>query len=112
MNYNDNHYSSKLKNKISDKTKISGIKYINCYDGYYIVMDDNYIYLYDDKYHELLKEDRILMHKNTNNYDIIYKDGKLMYFKDYLKDDKLIYRYYNLYNYELIDEVLVGGSND
>ena len=34
-----------------------------------------------------------------------------MYFSDELNDDKLTYRYYDIHTYELIDEVLVGGTN-
>ena len=49
------------------------------------------------------------MHVNDNNYDIIYSNGSFMYFDNYMKDDKLVYRYYNIYDYTLIKEVLVGG---
>ncbi len=112
MDYNDRYYMDKLVNKITNNTDIKTIDYVNYYDNYYIVIDDNYLYLLDDKYSEILKEDRILLYENSNNYDIIYKDGKFMYFTSILKDNKLIYRYYNLYDYELLDEVLVGGTDD
>ena len=112
MTHNDNNYLNKLKNKIISNVKLKGINYINCYDNYYIVLDDEYLYLYDKEYHEILKEDIILMHENTNNYDIIYKDGTFMYLGSTKKDNKLLYQYYSIYNYELLDEVLVGGYDD
>ena len=49
------------------------------------------------------------IHKNTYNYDIIYKDNELMYFNDSKNDNKLIYEYYDLYTYKSIDRILVGG---
>lgn len=112
MDYKDSNYSNKLKNKIIDNTNIKNIEYINYYDNNYIVMDKDYLYVFDKKYKEISKEDKILIYKNNNNYDIIYKDGKFMYFSDIIKKDKLIYRYYDLYNYKLIKEVFVGGSNE
>ena len=110
MNHNDEYYINKLKKNIIDNTELKEISYINYYDGYYIVMDNSFLYLYDNEYKELLSEDQILIHENSNNYDIIYKDNKFIYFSDKIEDNQLIYQYYNLYNYELIDEVLVGGK--
>ena len=107
MDHNDKAYINKLKNK----TDIKEINYINYYNNYYIVTDDNYIYLLDNKYKELLREDIILIHKNTNNYDIIY-DSKFMYLNSKIKDNTLIYQYYDIHSYELIKEVLVGGKNE
>ena len=112
MDNNDRQYDNKLRNRIIKNTGIKNIEYINYYDDYYVVIDKDNLYLYDNEYKEILKVDRIIIYKNDNDYDIIYKDGKLMYFDDILKDNKLIYRYYNIYNYELIDEVLVGGVYD
>ena len=53
-----------------------------------------------------------LFHTNKHKYDIIYIDGNFMYFDNYMKDGVLIYIYYNIYDYTLIKEVLVGGKND
>ena len=112
MVYKDKNYLNRLKSKIIDNTAIKSVDYVNCYGEYYIVLDSDYLYLYDDKYQEILKEDRILLHENTNDYDIIYKNGKFMYYDSYMKDDVLVEQYYNLYDYQLLDEVLVGGRND
>lgn len=109
MDNNDSKYISKLEKNIIKNTDIKKVIYINTYGNYYIVMDDNNLYVFDNKYVELLKVDKILIHKNNKKYDIIY-DEKPMYMKDYYKDSKLYYEYYDLYSYEKTGEVLVGGS--
>ncbi len=105
--YNNSY--RKTKKAIIKNTEIKEISYLNQYDNYYIVTNKEYLYVIDDKYHELLRIDQILIHDNTNKYDIIYKDGKVMYMADYLKKGKLTYKYYDLYTYELINEVVLGG---
>ena len=104
---NDKRYINKLKSNIINNTEIKSIKYINKYDNYYIVMDNKKLYLITGDYNTLLEVDRILIHENDKNYDIIYKDERLMYFSDLSKKNKLKYRYYDLYTYELIDEVVI-----
>lgn len=110
MDNNDNRYYDKIGKDIADKTNIKNIKYINKYDNYYIVIDSDYIYILGNKYNELLKKDITLIHENTNNYDIIYKDDLIMYFNDFFKDNKLVYEYYDINTYELSDRVFVGGN--
>lgn len=109
MDYNDYKYVSKLEAKIIKHTDIKKINYINTYGKYYIVLDADNLYVFDNKYVELLKIDRILIHPNTKKYDIIY-DEKPIYIKDYYKDNKLYYEYYDLYSYEKVSSILVGGS--
>ena len=104
---NDKRYINKLKSNIINNTEIKSIKYINKYDNYYIVMDNKKLYLITGDYNTLLEVDRILIHENNKSYDIIYKDERLMYFSDLSKKNKLKYRYYDLYTYELIDEVVI-----
>lgn len=110
MDNNDNRYYDKIGKDIADKTNIKNIKYINKYDNYYIVIDSDYIYILGNKYNELLKKDLTLIHENTNNYVIIYKDDLIMYFNDFFKDNKLVYEYYDINTYELSDRVFVGGN--
>ena len=111
MDVDDSKYQNSLENKIKENTDVKVIKYANYYDKYYIVMDNVNLYLFDNQYKELLREDKVTLYENKNNYDIIYKDGKFMYFDDTLEDDKLTYRYYDIHTYELLNEVLVGGTN-
>lgn len=109
---NDRKYTNGLEKNIINNTEINYIKYINKYDNYYIVVDKESIYLIDRKYEILLKKDISLIHKNDNNYDIIYKDGFFMYLNDYIKKDILVYEYYDINTYKLIKRVFVGGSID
>ena len=112
MDVNDGKYLSDLADEVSNKLDIKDIKYVNKYDTYLIVLDDKYIYLINSDYELLLQKEISLVHENTNNYDIIYKNDYLMYFNDYIKDDTLIYEYYNINTYELIDRVFVGGNEN
>lgn len=109
---NDSKYKSRLVKNIIKNTDIKEVNYINKYDDYYIVMDKEYIYLFDLKYDEILSKDVTLVHDNDNKYDIIYKDGKLMYFNDYIREDILVYEYYDIDTYKLIDKKYIGGSLD
>ena len=108
-NYQKNNHN--LTTLITQKTKLTGIDYVNEYDDYYIVKDKTYLYIFDNKYEEILRIDNILIHDNKKNYAIIYKDNKVMYLNDYLKKNKLYYEYYDLYTYELIDKIVIGGQN-
>ena len=107
-----NHsYIDSLEKKIIDNTEISSINYINEYGDYYIALDDKYLYLINKEYNIIFDVDLSLIHKNTKNYDIIYTNDTLMYFSDKYKNGKLVYEYYDLYTYELIDKILVGDNN-
>ena len=110
MDYNDRKNISKLEDKIVNNTDIKEIEYINYYDNYYIVMDMDDLYVFDKDYVEILKIDKILIHENKKKYDMIYKDGVVMYVNDYYKNKTLYYEYYDLYTYELFNKVLVGGT--
>lgn len=106
---NDNKYQRKLEKNIINNTDVKEISYLNKYGNYYIVMDMEYIYVYDLKYNEILSKDINLIHVNDNEYDIIYKDDTLMYLNNYKKDNSLVYEYYDIDTYKLIDKVYIGG---
>lgn len=112
MDNNDNRYDDKIKKEITDNTDIKDIKYINKYDNYYIVTDNNYLYIINNEYNELIRKDFSLLHDNVNKYDIIYKDDYIMYLNNYMRDNILVYEYYDINTYELIDRVFVGGNID
>ena len=102
-------YVYKLKKEIIKNTDVKEIDYFNKYDNYYIVLDKEYLYIFDNKYVELLRIDKILIHENVNKYDIIYNDNKVVYMNDYYKNKKLICEYYDLYTYKLINSFELGG---
>jgi len=106
----DNLSVNKLEGVILDNTDIRDIRYINYYDGYYIVMDNDYLYLFNDKY-ELISSIKVrLMYDNKNKYDIVYRDETIMYMNDYKNKEGIIYEYFDIYSYEIIDKIVIGGK--
>lgn len=106
---NDNKYYDKIKKIIEEECKIDDIIYINKYNDYYIVKDKEYLYLINSEYRIISEIDNNLLYENKENYDIIYDDEVFMYMDDEYIDDGVIYRYYDIYSYELINEIKVGG---
>lgn len=106
----NNDIEEEYADDIYKKTKIGDIEYLNKYDNYYIVMDSEYLYLINNKYKIISSLNRDLLYENKNNYDIIYSNDIFMYFNERLIDNKLIYEYYDIYSYELIDKIVVGGN--
>ena len=110
MVYIDKNNINDIKKDIVKNTNIDNVLYVNKYGYYYIVKDKSYVYLFDSKYEEILKIDNDKIYDNKNNYELVYKDNSIMYMDNYINKDGLIFKYYDIYNYELIDEVLVGGN--
>ena len=106
----DKRYISNLEKEILSNTDIKEVIYINKYDGYYIVKDSDYMYFFDSKYEEIYKVEVSMLHENKNNYDLVYRDNTIMYMDSVKNKDGVIFKYYDIYSYELIDEVIVGGS--
>ncbi len=106
---NDNRYYNRIKKIIEEECKIDNIIYINKYNDYYIVKDKEYLYLINSEYRIISEIDNNLLYENKENYDIIYDDEVFMYMDDEYIDDGVIYRYYDIYSYELINEIKVGG---
>ena len=106
--WNDNRAVNKYNKLIIKNTSIEKVDYMNIYGDKYIVLTDDNLYVFDKEYHELLNIDKILIHDNKNNYDIVY-DDKLMYQECLEKGNKIIYNYYDIYSYEFIKSVSLGG---
>lgn len=109
MIWNDNRYCDKIEKIIEEECKIDNIIYINKYNDYYIVKDKEYLYLINSEYRIISEIDNNLLYENKENYDIIYDDEVFMYMDDEYIDGEIIYRYYDIYSYELINEIKVGG---
>ena len=77
----------KLENEIKDNTSIDMVQYVNKYDGYYIVLDKEYLYLFNDLYEEIYKIEIEKIHKNKNNYELVYRNNTIMYMDSYTKTD-------------------------
>lgn len=101
--YNNDMVSYIKKNIIS----LESINYINKYDNYYIVKDNLNVMVIDNDMNIVLSE------KLSNIYssydDIVYRLNKLMYVEKIVKDNKVIYNYYDIYNHEEIDSIVVEG---
>lgn len=106
----DKKHINNIKDDILKNTKIRDIIYVNKSSEYYIVKDKNYLYLLDSKYEEVLKKEIKLLHENKNNYDMVYRDNTIMYFDDDIVKNRLVFKYYDIYTYEIIDEVIVGDN--
>lgn len=106
----DKGYISKIKKDILENTSIKDITYVNKYDNSYIVSDQEYVYLFNSNYEEIYKVKLSMLHKNGNNYDLVYRNNTLMYMDDYKNKDGVVFKYYDIYTYELIDEIVVGGN--
>ena len=110
MVYIDNKSVNNIKKLIIKNTDVKDIEYINRYDNNYIVLDKKYLYLFNDKYEEIDKLDVKNIYDNKKNYDIVYRDYLFMYMNNYKNKDGVIFKYYDIENYELVDEVMVGGN--
>lgn len=106
----DNRYVSSIEDEIIENTDIKNITYVNKYDNNYIVMDDENLYLFDSNYEELYKIKKDLLHENKNNYEIIYKDNTIMYMNNYKNKEGIIFKYYDIYTYLVIEEIVVGDN--
>lgn len=99
----------KLENEIRDNTSVDMVQYVNKYDGYYIVLDKEYLYLFNDLYEEIYKIEIEKIHKNKNNYELVYRNNTIMYMDSYTKTDGIVFKYFDIFTYEMIDEVVIGG---
>ena len=81
------------------------------YNNYYIFLSDENYGVLDGEYNEIMLISKSLVHDNTNNYDVIYKDNKLMYQEEVLDKDKLMINYYDIYTYQLDKTITMGENN-
>lgn len=105
----DKNNIKEIEKIILKNTNIKNIEYVNIYDDYYIVLDLDKLYLFDSEYKEIFKVERDKVYKNKKNYDIVYRNKTIMYMDNYRNKDGLIFKYYDIYTYKLIDEIVIGG---
>lgn len=111
MIYIDNRYILELEDRVKKNTDIKDIVYVNEYDKYYIVMDNKNLYLFNSDYIEINRIDIGKVYLNKKDYDIVYRDNMIMYMDSYKNKDKnVVFRYYDIYTDELLEELVVGGS--
>lgn len=107
---NDNYYNN-ISKSIKDNYANINLYYVNKYNDYYIFLSDENYGVLDGEYNEISIISKSLVHDNTNNYDVIYKDNKLIYQEEVLDKDKLMINYYDIYTYQLDKTITIGGNN-
>ena len=107
---NDNYYNN-ISKSIKDNYANINLYYVNKYNDYYIFLSDENYGVLDGEYNEIMLISKSLVHDNTNNYDVIYEDNKLMYQEEILDKDKLMINYYDIYTYQLDKTITMGGNN-
>lgn len=107
INKNDKYNNDMVSYIKKNITSLESINYINKYDNYYIVKDNLNVMVIDNDMNIVLSE------KLSNIYssydDIVYRLNKLMYVEKIVKDNKVTYNYYDIYNHEEIDSIVVEG---
>ena len=82
----NNLYQEKLTKKIKKNYKTNEIiTKTTKYENNYIIITEDFVIVLDKKYKELLKEELSTLAVNPNNYELIYKNNKLMYEETILK---------------------------
>lgn len=107
---NDNYYNN-ISKSIKDNYANINLYYVNKYNDYYIFLSDENYGVLDGEYNEIMLISKSLVHDNTNNYDVIYEDNKLIYQEEVLDKDKLMINYYDIYTYQLDKTITIGGNN-
>ena len=107
---NDNYYNN-ISKSIKDNYANINLYYVNKYNDYYIFLSDENYGVLDGEYNEIMLISKSLVHDNTNNYDVIYKDNKLIYQEEVLDKDKLMINYYDIYTYQFDKTITIGGNN-
>lgn len=106
----DKNNINDIKKEVYNNTKIENIIDVYKYDDNYLVINEEYLYLFDFSYKEVDRISLSLLHSNDNNYQLVYRNNMIMYMDDYKNDDGLVFKYYDIYTYELVDEVVVGDD--
>ena len=104
---NDKRYTLELYNEVYEKSKLEDIEYVNYYDNHYIVIDNDYLYLFNDEFNLIVNIDKSLLYDKYDNYDIIYKDMTLMLMDNYKNEEGIVYMYYDIYTGECIDKIII-----
>lgn len=103
-NKNQKYLDSITKNIKENYDTDETITYSNLYGNYYIFTTKKDIIVLNKEYEEVLKKDIDVLTPNQNNYELIYKNNKLIYEETILKNNKITYKYYDATTGELLKE--------
>lgn len=106
----NNKYYNKLKENIKKNTSIEDIDYFNKDNNYYIIKNNEYVYVLDLNY-DIIYEQEVSSIKDSE-LELTYTRNNL-YYKETIKEkDKLIYNYYDINSMEKVYTSRVGGTNE
>ena len=105
---NNNNYLENIKKNIKDNYQIKEeIIYLNEYNNYYIFTTKTRVIVLNNEYIEILNESISTIKENKDKRELIYKTNKLMYEEVIIKENSLIYKYYDASNGEFIKETVM-----
>ena len=107
VNNNRNYLNNITKDIKANYPLTEEITYSNKYNNYYIFTTKTKVIVLNNEYTEILKENISNIITPPKNQKLIYKTNKLMYEETILKEDKLIYKYYDATNGEFIKETVL-----
>lgn len=83
------------------------ITYTNKYTNYYIFTTKDRVIVINNEFLEVLNESIAIIKPKPDNQDLIYKTNKLMFEETIVKNDELIYRYYDATTGNFIKETVL-----
>lgn len=102
-------YDDSLVNEITSNYSDVDVNYVNKYNSYLIFTTDDSLIVLDKDYKEIFNENLDKIYKMDGDYDILYKQNKVMFEKSKIKDRVLTYTYYDIYTGEEVSSVVLGG---
>lgn len=100
-------YEQKLFDTIYDNTDYKDITYLNKDNNYYILKTQDKIIVLDLNYEEKLSLD--INELADNDLELVYRRNNLYYEEKLKEEEKLIYKFYDVYTNELAYTTSLGG---
>lgn len=104
----NNKYENNMIEDIKNNYSLEeDIKYLNKSNFYYIIKTNTLLILLDDSYSLVQEVELDKLYEFDVSYDIVYRLNNLMYEIKEISNSKVIYKYYDIYNGNLIEEISV-----
>lgn len=103
----NNSYQKKLLNNIYNNTDTKDITYLNKDNNYYIIKTKEKVLVLDLNYEEKLSIDIIKLQESS--LELVYRRNNLYYEEKEIKENKIIYKFYNIETNNLEYETSLGG---
>jgi len=98
-------YINNIEKEITNKTKIQDIKLISYNNYHYVIKNKDNIIVLNDNY-EIILKDNISNLKDVKG-TLIYKNNYLVYETKEIKNNKVIYTYYDAYDNHEINKISI-----